>query len=141
MIGATGPQMMELTGGSPTARCSTTACRRNTTSSAMGNSKGGGQAGRSIDDIDRPQLVVCPVHDDRSRCAGRRANFAHAVPRPAAAHRQASGRQAEVVQQIQSILGWLATQEQVRGDEARARRTGAAHHRQRHAGISAKVRE
>ena len=47
---------------------STTSCRRRTTPRRWSTSRSApSTAGRSLDDIDRPQLVVCSLDDDRDR--------------------------------------------------------------------------
>ena len=50
--------------------------------------------GARVDDIDRPQLVVCSVHEDRADRARHGPPDGHAVPRPAAPHHEGVGRAA-----------------------------------------------
>jgi 5,10-methylenetetrahydromethanopterin reductase len=65
-IGATGMQMMELTGRSPTVPSSTTWCRPTTTPGRWSpRRRAAPRPGGPIDDIDRPQLIVCSVDEDR----------------------------------------------------------------------------
>jgi len=75
---------------------------------------GARRAGRSLDDIDRPQLIVCSVHEDQQTAldGARELLTQYLGQQPHIA--QASGVKSEVVEQIQSILGWPATREQVR---------------------------
>jgi 5,10-methylenetetrahydromethanopterin reductase len=75
---------------------------------------GAARAGRSIDDIDRPQLIVCSVHDDRQVAldGSRELLTQYLAQQPHIA--KASGVKQEVVDEIQSILGWPATKEQVK---------------------------
>ncbi len=74
---------------------------------------GAARAGRNWQDIDRPQLVVCSVDYDHAKALdGARALLTqYLAQQPHIA--QASGVSDDVVKQIQSILGWPATKEQI----------------------------
>ena len=115
MIGATGPKMMELSGeiadGVVLNYCvppayTSLACER--------LQVGAKRAGRTVDDIDRPQLIVCSVHQDQQIAldGARELLVQYLAQQPHIA--QASGVKPETIEQIQSILGWPATKEQVR---------------------------
>src|SRR6185503_20911525 len=66
-IGATGMQMMELTGEIADGVVLNYLVSPDYNARAMEHlSAGAARAGRSVDDIDRPQLVVCSVHEDRA---------------------------------------------------------------------------
>ena len=115
MIGATGPQMMELTGEIADGAVLNYCVPPEYNIEAMEQlERGAAKAGRSIDDIDRPQLVVCSVHEERKAAldGARELLTQYLAQQPHIA--KASGVKPEVVQQIQSILGWPATREQVR---------------------------
>ena len=115
MIGATGPQMMELTGEIADGAVLNYCVPPEYNIEALEQlERGAARAGRSLDDIDRPQLVVCSVHEDRQTAldGARELLTQYLAQQPHIA--KASGVQPEVVQQIQSILGWPATKEQVR---------------------------
>ena len=115
MIGATGPQMMELTGEIADGAVLNYCVPPEYNIEALEQlERGAARAGRSIDAIDRPQLVVCSVHDDRQTAldGARELLTQYLAQQPHIA--KASGVKPEVVQQIQSILGWPATREQVR---------------------------
>ncbi len=115
MIGATGPQMMELTGEIADGAVLNYCVPPEYNIEAMEQlERGAAKAGRSIDDIDRPQLVVCSVHEERKVAldGARELLTQYLAQQPHIA--KASGVKPEVVQQIQSILGWPATKEQVR---------------------------
>jgi 5,10-methylenetetrahydromethanopterin reductase len=75
--------------------------------------RGAKKAGRSIDSIDRPQLVVCSVDEDHDQAIdytkGLLCQYLAQQPHIA----KASGVSLEVIQEIQSILGWPATKEQI----------------------------
>ncbi len=70
-------------------------------------------AGRRLDDFDRPQLVVCSVDEDHDRAIDttRELLCQYLAQQPHIA--KASGVSADVVQKIQAILGWPATHEQI----------------------------
>lgn len=66
-IGATGPQMLELTGEIADGCVLNYLVSPSYNARAMEHlERGAARAGRSLDDIDRPQLVVCSVHEDRA---------------------------------------------------------------------------
>ena len=74
---------------------------------------GAKKAGRSLDDIDRPQLIVCSIDYDHHRAvqAAKELLTQYLAQQPHIAH--ASGTPQETVQKIQTILGWPATKEQI----------------------------
>jgi len=114
MIGATGDQMMELTGeiadGAVLNYCVPPEYNQRALELLE---KGARKAERNPDDIDRPQLVVCSVDPDRDRAIDttRELLTQYLAQQPHIA--KASGVSPEVVAQIQSILGWPATREQI----------------------------
>ncbi len=115
MIGATGPKMMELAGEIADGVVLNYCVPPEYNHMAMEHlERGARRAGRSLDEIDRPQLVVCSVHPDRQVAldGARELLTQYLAQQPHIA--QASGVKPEVVEQIQSILGWPATKEQVR---------------------------
>jgi 5,10-methylenetetrahydromethanopterin reductase len=75
--------------------------------------KGAKKSGRRVDDIDRPQLIVCSVDMDHDRAidTSRELLTQYLAQQPHIA--KASGVSQDVVNQIQSILGWPATHEQI----------------------------
>jgi 5,10-methylenetetrahydromethanopterin reductase len=75
--------------------------------------KGAEKGGRNLDDIDRPQLVVCSVDHDRERAIDttRELLTQYLAQQPHIA--KASGVSQDVVNKIQEILGWPATNEQI----------------------------
>lgn len=114
MIGATGDQMMELAGeiadGVVLNYCAPPEHNDHTLELLE---KGARKSGRRLEDIDRPQLIVCSVdldHDvaiDSTR--GLLCQYLAQQPHIA----KASGVSEEIVKRIQSILGWPATEEQI----------------------------
>jgi 5,10-methylenetetrahydromethanopterin reductase len=74
---------------------------------------GAKRAGRSIDDLDRPQLVVCSVDEDEDKAldTSRELLTQYLAQQPHIA--KASEVEHSVVEKIQSTLGWPATHEQI----------------------------
>lgn len=113
-IGATGDQMMELTGelcdGAVLNYC--VPPEYNLKALELLD-KGARKTGRTVDDIDRPQLIVCSVDHDHDKAfdATRELLTQYLAQQPHIA--KASGVPNEVVEKIQSILGWPATHEQI----------------------------
>jgi 5,10-methylenetetrahydromethanopterin reductase len=114
MIGATGDKMMELTGeiadGVVLNYCVPPEYNDNALELLE---RGVRAAGRRISDLDRPQLVVCSVDLDHERAidSTRMLLTQYLAQQPHIA--RASGVKPEVVAEIQSILGWPATREQI----------------------------
>ena len=66
MIGATGPKMMELTGEIADGAVLNYCVPPDYNHMALERLEAGAKrAGRSLDDVDRPQLIVCSVHEDQ----------------------------------------------------------------------------
>jgi 5,10-methylenetetrahydromethanopterin reductase len=114
MIGATGDQMMELTGEISDGAVLNYCVPPEYNDRALELlEKGARKAGRSLEDIDRPQLIVCSVDHDRERAidSTRGLLTQYLAQQPHIA--KASGVGPEIVAEIQSILGWPATKEQI----------------------------
>jgi len=114
MIGATGDQMMEMTGeiadGAVLNYCVPPEYNDKALELlAIGARKGG----RSFDEIDRPQLVVCSVDHDHDKAieTTKMLLCQYLAQQPHIA--KASGVSQDVIVSIQSILGWPATKEQI----------------------------
>ncbi len=114
MIGASGDKMMELSGeiadGAVLNYCAPP--EQNDHSLEL-LEKGARKAGRTVDDLDRPQLIVCSVDEDHDRAidASKALLCQYLAQQPHIA--ELSGVSPEVVAEIQSILGWPATKEQI----------------------------
>ncbi len=114
MIGATGDAMMELAGeiadGVVLNYCVPPAYNIEALKHLEIGAK---KAGRKMDDIDRPQLVVCSVDKDHKRAvqAAKELLTQYLAQQPHIA--KASGTPEETVKKIQSVLGWPATKEQI----------------------------
>jgi len=114
MIGATGPQMMEMTGEIADGAVLNYCVPPEYNDEALEQlERGAKKAGRTLDDIDRPQLVVCSVHEDRAEAirGAKMLLTQYLAQQPHIA--KASGVDPAIVKQIQSILGWPATKEQI----------------------------
>jgi len=114
MIGATGMKMMELTGEIADGIVLNYCVPPEYNDQAMKHLQiGADKAGRSMDEIDRPQLVVCSVHEDRKTAldGARELLTQYLAQQPHIA--KASQFDPEVLKEIQSIIGWPATKEQI----------------------------
>jgi 5,10-methylenetetrahydromethanopterin reductase len=114
MIGATGDQMMEMTGEIADGVVMNYCVPPEYNHKALDLLRAGAQkAGRDFDAIDRPQLIVCSVDLDHDKAIDttRELLTQYLAQQPHIA--KASGVDFEVVQKIQSILGWPATHEQI----------------------------
>jgi len=113
-IGATGPKMLALAGEIADGVLLNYCVPPEYNDWALEQiEKGARKAGRSLDDIDRPQLIVASVDEDREVAIDRTRELLvqYLAQQPHIA--KASGVSEEVVREIQSILGWPATHEQI----------------------------
>ncbi len=114
-IGATGMQMMELAGELADGVLLNYCVPPEYNRPALEHLKRGAeQAGRTLEQIDRPQLIVCSVDRDRHAAldGARELLTQYLAQQPHI--QQASGVGADVVAKIQSLLGWPASKEQIR---------------------------
>ena len=113
-IGATGTKMMELTGEiadgvllnylvPPTYNAPAI--------EALG--RGAARAGRTVDDLDRPQLIVCSVSDDRQAALDRARLLVTQYLGQQPHIMKASGVPVTLLDEISAMLTWPATHEQV----------------------------
>jgi 5,10-methylenetetrahydromethanopterin reductase len=115
MIGATGDQMMEMTGeiadGVVLNYCVPPEYNIKAIELLQ---KGADKSGRSLASIDRPQLVVCSVDHNHEKAMDttRELLTQYLAQQPHIA--KASGVAPEIVTQIQATLGWPATHEQIK---------------------------
>lgn len=113
-IGATGPKMLELTGEIADGVVLNYCVPPEYNDHAIESLEiGARRAGRSMEELDRPQLVVCSVDHDQGRAfdTSRELLTQYLAQQPHIA--KASGVSQDVVAKIQSILGWPATHEQI----------------------------
>lgn len=114
MIGATGDKMMEMAGEIADGVVLNYCVPPEYNTKALELLEAGARkAGRDLDAIDRPQLVVCSVDNDHDRAIdttrGLLTQYLAQQPHIA----KASGVSKDIVAEIQSILGWPATKEQI----------------------------
>ena len=113
-IGATGMQMMELTGEiADGAVLNYLVSPSYNIDAIKALTRGAVKAGRSIDDIDRPQLVVCSVDTDRKAAldASRLLVTQYLGQQPHIM--KASGVPQELLDEIGKVLTWPATHDEV----------------------------
>ena len=107
MIGATGDQMMELTGEIADGAVLNYCVPPEYNDRAIELlDKGAKKRGRRVEDIDRPQLVVCSVNNDRKKAIydAKWLLTQYVAQQPHIA--KASGVDDATVKKIQSIVGW-----------------------------------
>ena len=113
-IGATGMKMMELTGEIADGVVLNYLVSPEYNKRAMEHLEiGASKAGRSIDEIDRPQLVVCSLAEDRKEALdGARLMVTQYLGQQPHIMK-ASGVPEELLDEIGQVLTWPATHEQV----------------------------
>jgi len=113
-IGATGMKMMELTGEIADGAVLNYLVHPSYNLQAMDALETGAKrAGRSIDDIDRPQLMICSVDHDRKKAldGARKMMTQYLGQQPHLM--KASGVSQELLDEIHQVLTWPATDEQI----------------------------
>ncbi|MFQ5400700.1 MAG: LLM class flavin-dependent oxidoreductase [Anaerolineae bacterium] len=113
-IGATGMKMMELTGEIGDGVVLNYLVNPKYNLQAMDAlERGAKKAGRSIDDIDRPQLMICSVDRDRKKAldGARKMITQYLGQQPHLM--KASGVSQELLDDIHQVLTWPATDEQI----------------------------
>jgi 5,10-methylenetetrahydromethanopterin reductase len=113
-IGATGMQMMELTGEIADGAVLNYLVSPEYNDRAMQHlDAGAARAGRSVDDLDRPQLVVCSLDSDRAAAldAARLLVTQYLGQQPHIM--KASGVPESLLDEIGKVLTWPATHDQV----------------------------
>ena len=113
-IGATGMKMMELTGEIADGVCLNYLVHPKYNLEALDAlEKGAKKAGRRLDDIDRPQLVICSVDHDRQKAlnAARKMMTQYLGQQPHLM--KASGVSQELLDEIHQVLTWPATEEEI----------------------------
>ena len=113
-IGATGMQMMELTGEIADGAVLNYLVSPTYNAEALeALERGAARAGRSIDDIDRPQLVVCSVHEDRGVALDMARMMVTQYLGQQPHIMKASGVPQSLLDRVGEVLTWPATHEQV----------------------------
>ncbi|MFZ4827008.1 MAG: LLM class flavin-dependent oxidoreductase [Phototrophicaceae bacterium] len=113
-IGATGPQMLELTGEIADGVVLNYLVSPTYNESAMALLEAGAKkAGRSVDDLDRPQLVVCSVDHDRKKALDNARKLVTQYLGQQPHIMKASGVSQELLDEINQVLTWPATEEEI----------------------------
>ena len=113
-IGATGMKMMELSGEIADGVVLNYLVSPTYNAQAMEHlAIGAAKAGRSIDDIDRPQLVVCSVHEDRHTALDMARLMVTQYLGQQPHIMKASGVPQSLLDKVGEVLTWPATHEQV----------------------------
>lgn len=113
-IGATGMQMMELTGEIADGAVLNYLVSPSYNVRALeALARGAAKAGRTLDDIDRPQLVVCSVDDDRQAALDGARLLVTQYLGQQPHIMKASGVPQELLDEIGKVLTWPATHDEV----------------------------
>jgi 5,10-methylenetetrahydromethanopterin reductase len=113
-IGATGMKMMELTGEIADGAVLNYLVSPAYNDTAMAHlSDGAERAGRSVDDLDRPQLIVCSLDDDRQSALDNARLLVTQYLGQQPHIMKASGVPESLLDEIGKVLTWPATHEQV----------------------------
>lgn len=113
-IGATGPQMMELTGEiADGAVLNYLVSPAYNTGALEALARGAAKAGRTIADIDRPQLIVCSIATDRAKALDNARLLVTQYLGQQPHIMKASGVPQELLDEIGTVLTWPATHDQV----------------------------
>jgi len=113
-IGATGMQMMELTGEIADGAVLNYLVSPDYNQRAIeALERGAAKAGRSLADIDRPQLVVCSVHEDRQTALDMARLMVTQYLGQQPHIMKASGVPQSLLDRVGEVLTWPATHEQV----------------------------
>lgn len=113
-IGATGMQMMELTGEIADGAVLNYLVSPEYNDQAIeALERGATKAGRTLADIDRPQLVVCSVHEDRAVALDMARMMVTQYLGQQPHIMKASGVPQSLLERVGEVLTWPATHEQV----------------------------
>ena len=113
-IGATGPQMMALTGEIADGALLNYLVSPKYNDQALAQLETGAKvAGRRIEDIDRPQLVVASVDHDRKRALDNARKLVTQYLGQQPHIMKASGVSQELLDEIHQVLTWPATEEDI----------------------------
>jgi 5,10-methylenetetrahydromethanopterin reductase len=113
-IGATGMQMMELTGEIADGAVLNYLVSPSYNVGALeALARGAAKVGRTLDDIDRPQLIVCSVDDDRQAALDGARLLVTQYLGQQPHIMKASGVPQELLDEIGKVLTWPATHDEV----------------------------
>lgn len=111
-IGATGPKMLELSGEICDGPVLNYVVSTDYIADAVERvERGAAKAGKSLDDVDRPELLVCSLSDDDPAEAVMTGKSLVAYYLGTEPHiMKASGADPELVERVKQIVGWPATE-------------------------------
>lgn len=111
-IGATGTKMLELTGETCDGCVLNYVVSTDYIRDAVGHlATGAAKAGKTIEQIDRPELLVCSMSDDDPAEALRTGKSLVAYYLGTEPHiMEASGADPDLVKRVQEVVGWPATE-------------------------------
>ena len=113
-IGATGMKMMELTGEIADGVVLNYLVSPDYNAQAMeALATGAARSGRSVEDLDRPQLVVCSVHEDRKTALDMARMMVTQYLGQQPHIMKASGVPQSLLDKVGEVLTWPATHDQV----------------------------
>ncbi|RMG95259.1 MAG: LLM class flavin-dependent oxidoreductase [Chloroflexi bacterium] len=113
-IGATGMKMMELAGEIADGVCLNYLVHPKYNLQAMDAlERGAKKAGRKLEDIDRPQLVICSVDHDRKKALDKARKMITQYLGQQPHLMKASGVSQELLDEIHQVLTWPATDEEI----------------------------
>ncbi len=108
-IGATGMKMMELTGEIGDGVLLNYLVSEDYNAQAMeALAKGAAKAGRKVEDIDRPQLVVCSLDEDREMALDNARKMVTLYLGQQPHIMKASGVSQDLIDEVNKIVGWPA---------------------------------
>jgi 5,10-methylenetetrahydromethanopterin reductase len=114
-VGATGMRMMELAGEIGDGVLLNYLVGPTYDATALEHlAAGAARAGRTIDEIDRPQLVVCSLDEDRDLALDRARELVTQYLGQQPHIMRASGVDPSLVDEIGKVLTWPATEEEIR---------------------------
>ena len=114
-IGATGPKMLELTGEIADGVVLNYMVAPDYGRRALeALSTGAARAGRSVDDIDRPQLIVCSLDEDRGLAIDRARELLTQYLGQQPHIMKASGVDPALIEEIGRVLTWPAGPDEIR---------------------------
>jgi len=114
-IGATGDRMMELTGEIADGVVLNYLVSPEYNRKALDLlEKGARKAGRTLDEVDRPQLVVCSLDENRERALDNARELVTQYLGQQPHIMKASGVSSDLLDEINSVMTWPATEEEIR---------------------------
>ena len=114
-VGATGMKMMELAGEVADGVLLNYLVSPQYNAQAMAHLEiGARRAGRTLDDVDRPQLIVCSLDEDRHKALDNARELVTQYLGQQPHIMKASGVSPDLLEEINRVLTWPATEEQIR---------------------------